>query len=199
MGPEESGQGTNQTSDGVRGVRDAEQGLSQADLETLLNLKRSLIGRPTIRNLLVTQLTPDQLHGNWEWIKRGAEDILKKIRPHESSSWIPEDLYAAIRYPEASHMVFWMVSRNQKALGWACGHLNKDQYGKLEFVIWDAWDLPLNERAPEDDVEGARDQLVEYIKMWAKANGAWRIVTYSYRKLELIGWTKSHTTYYQPL
>jgi len=92
-----------------------------------------------------------------------------------------------------------MVSRNQKALGWLIGSLNKDQYGKYEFVIWDAWDIPLYERAPEDDVEGARDQLIEYIKMWSKANGAWRIVTYSYRKLERIGWTKSHTTYYQAI
>jgi hypothetical protein len=92
-----------------------------------------------------------------------------------------------------------MVSRNLRALGWACGNLQRDQYGKLEFFLWDAWDIPLAERLPEDDVEGARDQLVDYIKMWAKANGAGRIVTYSYRKLEVLGWTKSHTTYYLPL
>jgi hypothetical protein len=69
----------------------------------------------------------------------------------------------------------------------------------MEFVLWDAWDIPLAERNIDDDVEGARDQLTDYIKMWAKANGAWRIVTYSYRKLEKLGWTKSHTTYYLPL
>jgi hypothetical protein len=152
--------------------------------------------RTVIRNIIITQLTPDNLHGNWEFLKRGCLDILKKIRPRESTSWIPEDVYAAIRYPEASHQVCWIVTRNQKALGWLIGSLNKDQYGKYEFVIWDAWDIPLNERAPEDDVEGARDQLIDYIKMWAKANGAWRLVTYSYRKLEYLGWTKSHTTYY---
>lgn len=89
------------------------------------------------------------------------------------------------------------MSRNQKALGWACGNLQRDQYGALEFFLWDCWDIPLAERGPEDDVDGARDQLVDYMKMWAKANNALRIVTYSYRKLELLGWTKSHTTYYQ--
>jgi hypothetical protein len=139
------------------------------------------------------------LHANWEFLKRGALDILKKIRPSESSTWIPEDLYAALRYPDASHTVCWIVSRNLKALGWACGNLQRDQYGKLEWFLWDAWSIPLAERLPEDDVPGARDQLVEYIKIWAKAQGATRIVTYSYRKLEALGWKKSHTTYYQPL
>src|SRR5215472_677348 len=202
MGPEESGEGTNQTSDGVGGIRETEQEFPRAHPETFLNLHydhtKELPQKPVhVRNILITQLTPDNLHGNWDFIKRGCLDILKKIHPRESTSWIPEDVYAAIRYPDASHHVCWMVSRNQKALGWLIGSLNKDQYGKYEFVIWDAWDLPLYERTPEDDVEGARDQLMEYIRMWAKANGAWRIVTYSYRKLERIGWTKSHTTYYQ--
>src|SRR5215472_14840444 len=73
--------------------------------------------RVIIKNLVIQQLAPEQLHANWAWIKRGAEDIIKRIRPRDSSSWIPEDLYAALRYPEASHMVFWMVTRNQRALG----------------------------------------------------------------------------------
>jgi hypothetical protein len=77
--------------------------------------------------------------------------------------------------------------------------MQRDQYGKLEFFLWDAWDIPLVERLPEDDVDGARDQLTDYIKMWAKNSGAGRVVTYSYRKLEKLGWTKSHTTYYLPL
>ena len=153
--------------------------------------------RVVIRNLSITPLTPETLHENWAFLKRGCEQILKRIRPRESSSWIPEDVYAALRYPDASHTVCWIVARNHKALGWACGQLLRDQYGKLEFVLWDAWDIPLAERNIDDDVPGARDQLVDYIKMWAKGNGAWRIVTYSYRKLEALGWTKSHTTYYQ--
>jgi len=130
-------------------------------------------------------------------MKRGCDDILKRIRPRESTSWIPEDVYAALRYPDSSHHVCWIVSRNEKALGWLIGSLNKDQYGQLEFVVWDAWDIPLNERDERDDVDGARDQLMEYVRMWTKANGGWRVVTYSYRKLEHLGWTKSHTTYYQ--
>jgi hypothetical protein len=149
-----------------------------------------------IRNLLIQQLSTDQLHENWAFLKRGAEEILAKIKPQESTSWIPEDLYAALRYPESSHTVLWMVSRNQRALGWACGELQRDRYGKVEFFLWDAWSIPLRERLPEDDVDGARDQLVDYIKIWAKSQGAWRVVTYSYRKLEHLGWTKSHTTYY---
>lgn len=144
-------------------------------------------------------MKPENLHQNWAFLKRGCEAIQKKVRPRESSSWIPEDVYAALRYPEASQTVCWIVSRNQKALGWACGQLQRDPYGKLEFFLWDAWDIPLAERNIDDDVPGARDQLVDYIKMWAKASGAGRVVTYSYRKLEKLGWTKSHTTYYLPL
>jgi hypothetical protein len=153
--------------------------------------------KPTIRNLVIDQLKPEQLHEQWAWLKRGAEDILKKIAPH--SNWIPEDLYAALRYPESSHTVLWIVSRNLRALGWACGEIQRDRYGKLEFFLWDAWDIPLADRLPEDDVDGARDQLVDYIKLWSKANGCWRVSTLSARKLELLGWTKGHTTYYLPV
>jgi hypothetical protein len=141
-------------------------------------------------------MRPEMLHEQWEWLKRGAQDICRKIAPH--STWIPEDLYAALRYPEASHLVCWIVSRNQRALGWACGDLERDKYGQLEFFLWDAWDIPMRERLPEDDVPGARDQLVEYIRLWAKSQGCWRVTTLSARKLEAIGWTRGHTVYYIP-
>ena len=110
-----------------------------------------------------------------------------------------EDLYAALRYPDSSHTVCWIVSRNSKALGWACGEIQRDRYGRLEFFLWDAWTLPLAERAEEDDVEGARDQLIDFMRLWAKNQGCYRLTTLSARKLELLGWTKGHTVYYLPV
>jgi hypothetical protein len=150
-----------------------------------------------INNLTIEPITAEKLHDLWPWLKTGAEKILQRINPH--STWVPEDLYASLRYPNASRIVAWMVTRNQKALGWACGGIESDRYGKLEFFLWDAWTIPLRERAPEDDVEGARDQLIDYMKLWAKANGCWRLATMSARKLEALGWTKGHTIYYLPL
>jgi len=150
-----------------------------------------------IRNLFIQQLTPEQLHGNWAFIKRGAEDILKKVGEH--TDWIPEDLYAALRYPEASHAVLFLVTRNAKALGWMCCELQRDRYGKLECFVWNGWDIPLRERTAEDDVEGGKQQLHDYIKMWAKSQGCYRIACLSPRPLERLGWIKGHTNYYQPV
>jgi hypothetical protein len=108
-------------------------------------------------------------------------------------------LFAALRYPEASHAVLFMVSRNSKVLGWVCCELQRDRYGKLECFVWCGWDLPLNEREERDDVEGGREQLHDYIKMWAKSQGCGRISCLSPRPLERIGWQKGHTVYYLPL
>lgn len=150
-----------------------------------------------VRNIVVEPLRPEHLHDNWPFILRGALDILQKV--HRHTHWQVEDLYAALRYPEASHMQLWMVTRNAKALGWACGQLEKDRYGGLEFFLWTAWSIPLRERTPEDDVPGARDQLIEYIRLWAKGQGCNRLTCLSSRHLEKLGWTKGHTSFYIPL
>ena len=122
---------------------------------------------------------------------------MKKVGEH--TDWIPEDLYAALRYPNASNAVLFMVTRNEKALGWMCCELQRDRYGKLECFVWNGWDIPLRERAPEDDVEGGKQQLHDYIKMWAKSQGCYRIACLSPRPLEHLGWIKGHTNYYQPV
>ncbi|HKD45423.1 MAG TPA: hypothetical protein VKD24_07170, partial [Candidatus Angelobacter sp.] len=150
---------------------------------------------PTIRNLIIAPLTQDQLHAQWPRIRRGAEDILKKMGPH--SHWIPEDLYAALRYPEASHAVLFMASRNEKLLAWMCCELQRDRYGLMECFVWNGWDIPLRERRPQDDVPGARDQLTEYVRVWARSQGCYRIACLSPRPLDRIGWTKGHTNFYQ--
>lgn len=92
-----------------------------------------------------------------------------------------------------------MAVRNQKVLGWIAGHPQRDQYGKLEFFLWTGWDIPIRERTPEDDVPGARDQLLDYIKMWAKSQGCYRVACMSPRALDRLGFIKGHTTYYMPL
>lgn len=152
---------------------------------------------PLVRNIVIEQLRPDQLHAQWGWLKRGCLDILDKIRPH--SDWLPEDLYAALAYPQHSSTACFIVSRNSKALGWIAGELQRDRYGRLEWFLWTAWDIPPAEREPGDDVEGARDQLIEYVRIWAKGQGCSRVTTLSARKLEYLGWTKGHTVYYLPL
>jgi hypothetical protein len=201
MGPEESGTTASNITDGFRGIRDPEQSVSRTNTEAFINLdylkNQPLAPRVVIRNLVIQQLTPDQLHANWPFIKRGAEDILKKVGEH--TSWCPEDLYAALRYPEASHAFLWMITRNLKALGWVCCELQRDRYGQLECFIWNGWDIPLRERTAEDDVAGGRDQVHEFIKMWAKQQGCHRVSCLSPRPLERIGWSKGHTTYYMPL
>lgn len=150
-----------------------------------------------VNNIIIEQLQPDRLHENWEWLRRGALDILDKIRPH--SEWIVEDLYAALRFPGASSTVLWICSRNSKALGWIAGQIQLTQYGKKEFFVWDAWTIPLAEREERDDVEGAREQMVTYVRIWAKGQGCYRISTLSARRLEYLGWTKGHTVYYLTL
>jgi len=157
-------------------------------------LNQKAVKPPLIRNLVITQLTPELLHDKWPYLRRGALDILRKVGEH--TNWTPEDLYAALRYPEASHTILWMVTRNGKDVGWSCGNIERDRYGKLEFFVWDGWTIPPRERDPEDDVDGAREQLFDYIKLWAKNNGCWRLTCLSSRALEHIGWTKGHTTYY---
>ena len=152
---------------------------------------------PIVHNILIEQLRVDQLHSQWGWLKRGCLDILDKIHPH--SDWIPEDLYAALAYPQVSNTVCFIVSRNQKALGWVAGETQRNRYGGLEFFLWTAWDIPPSEREPGDRVEDARDQLVEYLKLWAKSQGCHRITTLSARHLEVLGWTRAHTVFYIPL
>lgn len=150
-----------------------------------------------VRNIVVEQLRPETLHQNWPFIRRGATDIHRKV--HHHTHWQVEDLYAALRYPDASHMNLWIVTRNQKALGWVCGELSRDRYGGLEFFIWTAWDIPLRERTPEDDVPGARQQMDEYLRVWAKGQGCTRLTCLSSRHLEVLGWTRGHTSFYVPL
>lgn len=150
-----------------------------------------------VRNLTIEQLRPDQLHGMWPWLRRGAQDIFDNVRDH--TQWIPEDLYAALRYPAASNCACFVLSRNLKALGFVTVELQTMKYGKLECFVWLGWDIPPAEREPGDDVEGAREQLMDYVRLWAKQQGCERICAMSSRALEYIGWTKGHTIYYLPL
>ena len=150
----------------------------------------------SVKNLTIEPLRPDTLHANWPFLKRGAVDIWKRVKAH--SNWTTNDLYAALRYPEASHTVGWIVTRNLKALGWCCGEIQRDRYGGLEFFLWCAWTIPPRERAPEDDVPGAREQMVEFVRGFAKNNGCERVTTLSARQLESLGWIKGHTVYYLP-
>lgn len=209
MGPEESGTTTSQITDSRAGVRDGkekvgedggtprDEGVSRASDQKFLDLHLNGATQVIIRNLVITQLAPEALHEYWPYLKRGAEDILRKVGKH--TDWIVEDLYAALRYPEASHTVLWLVSRNAKQVGWAAGNLERTKYGQLEFFVWDGWTIPLREREPEDDVDGARIQLFDFIKAWAKNQGCKRLTCLSPRPLEKIGWEKGCTSFSMPL
>lgn len=152
---------------------------------------------PVVRNISIEAVQPAQLHGLWGWLRRGALDILEKVRDH--TEWVPEDLYAALRYPQTSNTTCFICSRNLKALGFVVVELQPMKYGKLECFVWLGWDIPPAEREPGDDVDGAREQLMDYVRLWAKSQGCVRICAMSSRALEYIGWQKGHTIYYLPL
>jgi hypothetical protein len=150
-----------------------------------------------VRNITIEQLTPAQLHAQWGWLRRGAIDILSNVKDH--TEWVPEDLYAALRYPQASNVLCFICSRNLKALGWMAVELQQTKYGKLECFVWCGWSIPPAERQPGDDVEGAREQLHDYVRLWAKSQNCSRVTCLSSRALEHIGWTRGHSVYYIPL
>jgi hypothetical protein len=126
------------------------------------------------------ELKQEDLHKFWPFLLRGITDIKRTLKPH----WIPEDIYSALRAGQVSCLLA------RRAVGLAFAYSGspgpKDAFasdpseGRLlgfliynrqlrpfsfesEAFIWCAWNLPIKEWLPDDDMRQAVTSCFDYV------------------------------------
>jgi len=109
-------------------------------------------------NLEIFEPKPEELHEFWPFIRRGLEVIKKRIQPN----WIPEDVYSMLRANMATCTIAARTpGYGESGLPWQPRRLlgfgiYSKQFRPFSFepegFIWAAWNLPMNEWLPEDDM-----------------------------------------------
>lgn len=112
--------------------------------------------------LTLFELKPDQLHQWWPLLKRGLDEIKRKIGP----DYIPEDIYAALRNGQTSCVI---AQRSSRPLGFVVYYKQLRPFSaRPELFIWAAWDLPYQLRQEGDDVDEMVARMWEYLTLVAK-------------------------------
>lgn len=81
-------------------------------------------------------LAPQFLHAHWPWLK----DNLLRVKEHTPDSWIPEDVYSAIKTGQAQALIGYEGQDAQSApMAAAIVRVDKDQTGAPILFVWAAW------------------------------------------------------------
>ena len=123
----------------------------------------------------IVRVEPADLHSVWDFVGRGVDAIIKKIEP----DFIREDVYTSIKVGGST---LWIATQGDRRLGWFNGYFQRTPFSnRLEFFLWCVWDLPLKERKAEDDFRNGIEQVKQFWREHARANGCFRVVTLSPR------------------
>lgn len=109
------------------------------------------------------ELKQEDLHHLWEIIlRRGVNDIKRTMKP----SWVPEDIYAALRNGQISCVA---ARRGDRFLGFLLYNKQFRLFNYApELFVWCAWNLPVKEWLPEDEMPKVVGRVWEYIANVAK-------------------------------
>lgn len=97
-------------------------------------------------NLELFELKQEDLQRYWPFLRRGLDDIKRKIRPN----WLPEDIFTVLRAGQVSCVI---GRRGTRLLGFQVYSKQQRPFSyEPELFIWAAWNLPLRERQGDDDM-----------------------------------------------
>lgn len=126
--------------------------------------------------VVISPVKPAELHQHWAFLRRGLDDIVRRVKP----DWISEDIFGAIRADVVTAII---VSRGTHKLGFAVYHRqNRPWSGKYDLFLWAAWAIPLRERLPDDDLPQAIQHGIAYLHDVRRSIGAERLVAISSRR-----------------
>lgn len=109
------------------------------------------------------ELKPEELHQYWAFLARGMTAIKRKLKPN----WIPEDMYAALRSAAVSCVI---ARRNERLLGFLIYSKQIRPFNFApELFVWVAWNLPVREWLPDDNMQSAILAVLQYIAKVAKS------------------------------
>jgi hypothetical protein len=110
------------------------------------------------------ELKQEDLHHYWEsLLQRGVADIKRDMKPN----WLPEDIFSALRQQQVSCVI---ARRAERLLGFLIysKQLRIFNY-QPELFVWCAWNLPLKEWLPTDDMPAVVTQVWTYVANVAKS------------------------------
>lgn len=113
--------------------------------------------------LELVEVKQEDLHRLWDAIiQRGVLDIKRVQKPE----WRPEDIYAALRNGLVN-CVF--ARRAERLLGFLIYNRQQRPFSyRTELFVWLAWNLPIREWLPNDDMQAAVTGVWNYIANIAK-------------------------------
>jgi hypothetical protein len=110
------------------------------------------------------ELKPEQLHEYWPFLLRGVTDLKRTMK----TNWIPEDIYSALRTSQVNCVI---PRRGDRLLGFLIYSKQLRIFNFLpEMFVWAAWNLPIREWQPDDDMAGTVAAVWNYIANIAKTS-----------------------------
>lgn len=111
------------------------------------------------------ELRQEQLHELWDAIlERGLIDIRRDMKPN----WRIEDVYSALRAQQVNCV---LARRAGRILGFLIYSKQLRIFNFLpEMFVWAAWNLPIREWQPDDDMAGTVAAVWNYIANIAKTS-----------------------------
>jgi len=110
------------------------------------------------------ELKQEDLHIYWQAIiERGAADIKRTLKP----SWIVPDIYSLLR----NQQVTCLLARGHhgRLLGFIIYNRQQRLFSyEPELFVWLAYNLPIREWKPEDDMPGTVRQVWQYLQNVAR-------------------------------
>lgn len=114
--------------------------------------------------LSLIEVKPETLHQHWPFIRRGLDLIVRRIRP----DWIAENIFAALQAGQTNCVI---SARGQRPIGFVVYYRQVRPFsGKAELFIWAAWDLPIRESRPDDDLPEMVALVWRYLEQVAISN-----------------------------
>jgi hypothetical protein len=108
------------------------------------------------------ELKPEELHRFWPFLLRGMLDVKHDMQPN----WIPEDLYAALKQAQVNCV---MARRDERMLGFLVYSKQQRIFNyEPELFVWCAWNIPMREWLPDDDMAAVVARVWAYIANIAK-------------------------------
>jgi hypothetical protein len=108
------------------------------------------------------ELRQEQLHEMWPFILRGLDYVKKKLKPN----WIPPDLYAFLRNGQLNCII---ARRAERLLGFVIyGRQLRPFDFKPELFVWVAYELPMREWEPADEMPVTVQKIWQYLANLAK-------------------------------
>ena len=137
---------------------------------------------------------PKDLHQVWPFVRAGLDAIARRVKPDR----LIEDVYATLR---AGTSFLTLGLCNGVPVGFAVSYFNDLPFsGQRELFVWCTWTLPLRERQPGWDVDGAIRQVLAELIALARQQGAKHLACISPRKAFArwagdLGFSLLHSTY----